>query len=83
MSLLDSVFSRVAPTPIESEQLYECPCGEPMECTTAHSTDDCVIQTWECTDPDCLRGGQAYLFDDETDSYGKHALAGQVKGKSR
>lgn len=73
-------------TSTTNEQLYECSCGAPMENTGAYSkgsgeTRYCV-ESWECTDKECQRMAQAYIFVKAAESYGEGCLSGQVEGRS-
>ena len=52
-----------------------------MENTIAHSHVKYRVETWECTDEDCLRAGQTYRFEDEAHNYGTGPLTGQVDPK--
>lgn len=72
--LLNNLFG----TPTTDEQRYECDCGAPMTNTSARSYNEYRVELWKCTDDDCWKSGQAYIFDDEIHNYGEGVLDGQV-----
>jgi lysozyme family protein len=72
------LLARLFGTTTTDEQRYTCQCGAPMKNTIARSQTEYRVETWECTDEDCLRAGQAYRFEDEAHNYGTGPLAGQV-----
>jgi hypothetical protein len=74
MSLLGRLFGPST----TNEQTYTCECGAPMENTVVHSTTEFRIETWHCTDDECILTGRAYLCEEDGESYGEGVLAGQV-----
>jgi hypothetical protein len=74
MSLLSWLFSPSS----TSEYQYECECGAPMEIIAGIDYNEYRVETWRCTDDECLRGGQAYLFEQDGESYGEGVLAGKI-----
>lgn len=81
MSLLSRLFG---PSTCH-KQLYDCRCGAPMENTIAYTQGQgdrkYRVETWDCTDEECICAAQAYIFTDGSESYGKGPLQGQVKGR--
>jgi hypothetical protein len=78
MSRLTRVLNRLfGPSPT-SDQHYECACGTAMTIIADVPYDEYRVETWRCTDDACLRGGHAYLFEQDGESYGDGVLAGQV-----
>jgi hypothetical protein len=77
MSLLRLLGRFFAPSSTD-EHAYECVCGAPMKQVAAVEYNEYCVQTWTCTDEECLRGGKVYRFDDDEDSYGEGVLEGKV-----
>jgi hypothetical protein len=76
--LITRLLNKLFGTPTTDEQRYGCDCGAPMTNSGAYSRTQYRVEHWECTDDDCRKSGQAYIFDNEMHNYGEGVLDGQV-----